>query len=158
LVNDGSGHKDTRAGADLLEYYNPKIVITQIGITDCAPRLLNRRKFSSKLLNVSPQFVKGPVYKYLKKHRERTVANADLSMEDFERNWVSYIERARESGTKILCIMISKPTRLVVSKSPEIGKAIELYNQILIRLANKYEHFILLEPYTQEEVDVLALD
>lgn len=158
LINDGSGFQDKRKGADVLEYYSPKVVITQIGITDCAPRLLNKDKLSTKMLNVSPGFIKNPIYKFLKKNRVRSINNADVNIIDFEKNWVNYIERARPLGTKILCILISKPTRLVRSKSPEIYKSIELYNAVLHRLNDNYDNFTILEPYTQDEIDLYALD
>lgn len=158
LVNDGAGSKDSRRGADLLEYYTPKLVITQIGIADCAPRLLYKNKFSTKVLNLSPNFIKKRIYKIIKKVKKRSIKNADLTLATFENNWVNYIERAKQLNTKVICILISKPTALVTSKSPEIYKAIDLYNSKLIELSQKYDNFLILEPYTQDEINEFALD
>lgn len=158
LVNDGAGYKDTRRGADLLEYYTPKVVITQIGITDCAPRLLNKSKKFTKILNLSPNFIKTMTYKVIKKIKIRTIENADVSILEFEKNWQSYIERAKKLNTQILCVLISKPTSLVTKKSPEIKKAIELYNTKLIKFSEQYDNFNVLEPYKQDEIDLFAID
>src|SRR5690554_2952573 len=47
LVSDGAGAGDKIRSADLLEYYSPNLVITQIGMTDCAPRLFKVKGFFS---------------------------------------------------------------------------------------------------------------
>lgn len=158
LVNDGAGYKDVRRGADLLEYYNPKLVITQIGITDCAPRLLNKNKFTTKLLNVSPSFFKKYIYNFLKKHKKRSVENADVSLKQFENNWINYITRAKNLDTNILCILISKPTTIVKEKSPEIEHAINLYNEKLLSFEQNYDNFYVLEPFSQNAINQYAID
>jgi hypothetical protein len=44
------GIKGISKGGDLLEFYMPDIVITQIGITDCTPRYFDRNKLFTKIL------------------------------------------------------------------------------------------------------------
>lgn len=158
LVNEGSGHGDNIGSSDLLEYYNPKLVITQIGIADCAPRLIKRFSPIVKLINVSPNTIKKPFYYILKKIRTRKVKYADVSIKEFRNNWENYIERAFNLGTEIICVLISEPTSIVKEKSPEIKKAIDIYNKILIELDKKYSNFTTIEAYSQSEIDSISLD
>lgn len=158
LVNEGAGFKDKRRGADLLEYYQPNIIITQIGITDCAPRLLKNNSLFTKILNLSPNLIKSLIYKIIKKLKKRSIKNADVGLIKFESNWVNYIQRAAELNANIICILISRPTTLVQTKSPEISDAIQLYNSKLISFNSKYKNFYIIEPFTQEEINEYAID
>jgi lysophospholipase L1-like esterase len=158
LINDGAGQKDIRRGADLLEYYNPSFVITQIGITDCAPRLLNKKSVFTKLLNSLPNFIKKRIYSFLKNNIKRKIENSDVNLLDFKKNWTDYLERALKIKTTVLAIKISKATSIVKEKSPEIETAINLYNGIYDELADEFSNFHILEPFTQEEINKYAID
>jgi acyl-CoA thioesterase-1 len=57
LVTIGGGEKIEGAfptGADCLEHYMPEIVIIQLGIVDCAPRLINEKSFLWKIVRRLP--------------------------------------------------------------------------------------------------------
>ena len=158
LVNEGSGFGDKIGSADLLEYYSPKFVITQIGIVDCAPRLIKRFSAIVKLINISPNFIKKTFYSIIKKTRKRKVKHADLTVKEFRYNWETYIARAFKLKTQIICILISEPTSVVRNKSPEIKTAIDIYNNVLLDLDNKYSNFTTIEPYSQSQIDLVSLD
>lgn len=158
LKNEGSGHGDKIKGSDLLEYYEPKIVITQIGIVDCAPRLIKRFSLIVKLVNISPKFIKNTFYSILKNYRNRKVKYADLTRDEFKANWENYIQRAASIKTEIICVLISEPSSIVKEKSPEIKKAIDIYNSILIELSIRYVNFTIVEAYSQSQIDLISLD
>lgn len=158
LLKEGAGFKDTRRGADLLEYYNPDVVITQIGVTDCAPRYLKRYKMSTKILNKMPSFIKKRVYQIIKKYSERNVKNADVPLEKFATYFRNYTERAAEINTKIICVLIAPATSLLKEKSLNMASAIELYNSELIKIAEEFPNFIVISPYTIDEIDSVAID
>lgn len=160
LVTEGGGGKgDIPMGADLLEYYSPDIVIIQIGITDCAPRLLNRNKFSTKFLNRLPLKIRSNVYRYLKKNKVRKKENSYITPDDFRNNLIDYFERSKNIQSKIIVILISKPTRLVLSKNPELNENIEKYNKIFIDTSKKYDVVKCIIPFEDKiDMEKIAID
>jgi hypothetical protein len=158
LVDDGAGAGDTRRGADLLEYYNPNFVITQIGITDCSPRLLKRNKKSTKIINELPDFLSKLIYDFVRKNKGRAIKNADLSVSEFRQCWINYIQRAKDLNTFVICVKISIPTSLFLSKSPLSASAIDLYNNVFEKLALEYSNLICFDPYNQSDIDRVAID
>ena len=45
LINEGGG------GLDLLEFYLPGIIILQLGLAECAPRLFKKNGFEKRFIN-----------------------------------------------------------------------------------------------------------
>lgn len=159
LVSDGAGAGDKTRSADLLEYYSPDLVITQIGVTDCAPRLFKKGSFISYLLHVLPNNFGKFVVNSLKKYRGRKAIYADVSPEKFKTNWKQYIERCKKNDVFVICILIGMPAkRFIANKSPEIIDSIKKYNSILIQIANNHNNVYCIEPFTEEEVETCALD
>jgi acyl-CoA thioesterase I len=158
LVSDGAGAGDKIRSADLLEYYSPGLIITQIGITDCAPRLYKKSWFYSYLFHILQNNLVRIIVTILKKYRGRKEAYADVTPQNFEKNWKQYLDRCRNKNTQLICILIALPSNLFLSKSPEILSAINRYNSILIKLAEKYNNVHCLKPFTQEEIEICTLD
>jgi acyl-CoA thioesterase I len=78
LVTLGGGEKGVDKwpkGADCLEAYMPAIVILQLGIVDCAPRLLhkNERHLVSRLPALLSNFYLRVLKKIRKRRTERTI-------------------------------------------------------------------------------------
>lgn len=158
LVSDGAGVGDKIRSSDLLEYYSPDFVITQIGITDCAPRLYKRRGFLSYLFHVSPQCVSSRIIKVLKRYRGRKEAFSYVSPERFMSNWKQYLERCERNNVQVFCILIGFPANKFILKSPNILNAIAKYNSILVELSNRFKNVRCITPLTQDEVEEMALD
>lgn len=158
LVEEGGGVKNIMKGADLLELYNPDIVITQIGITDCSPRLVKKEAILTKIINHAPAIIRNAYYSYKKKYGKRLPQNADVSELVFKENWKNYIERANKINTIIICILISPVTKEFMSKSPYIVDSITKYNKILIELQSTYSNFRLLSPIQQDLIEELTCD
>lgn len=157
LMDDGAGAGDSRRGADLLEYYNPDLVITQIGITDCSPRLLKRDKLYTKVINSLPRGVSNVIYNYIRRTKGRTLKNNDLTTEEFRNCWENYIKRANEIGTKILCILIAPAVGRFIAANPLVEESIRIYNQVLWDLSQQYTNFICILPFAKLEMEEFAL-
>jgi len=71
---------------DCLEYYNPEIVIIQLGIVDCAPRILNRNTLFYKILSRLPNSIQTKIWGVVKKVKKRSVNTVDVDEKKFEDN------------------------------------------------------------------------
>jgi len=158
LVNDGAGSEDIRRGADLLEYYHPDLVITQIGITDCSPRLLKRDRKVTKIVNELPYFISKLIYDFVRKTKGRTIKNNDLSPIEFKKCWINYIERAKLLNTQIICIKIGFVSNQFSKQNPMVCKSIVIYNEVLDELSLKYSNFSVIIPFSQNEIDKISVD
>ena len=132
---------------DFLENYNPDIVILQVGIVDCAPRLFKSSSTFIKLINRTPKFINEPFWKLVKKYKKRSDKNADVSLENFKFNLENFIKRAVKINTeKIILIKIQKPGLKMVNKNPFILDSIKKYNLVFDDLKNKYNLIIVINP------------
>ena len=154
LVMEGGG------GVDLLERYNPNLVIIQMGLAECAPRLFKKTGFEhfflTKLIPRSCQ----PVYvDFVKKRRVRSPYITDVSPDQFRSNITNYFERAEKIGTRIITVLMHRPNRIFVFKSPHIGKNIELYNGIYKETASRFPNVETIDPFEKDaDIDALTLD
>lgn len=119
-----------------LQFYTPKIVILQIGIVDCSPRLI---KFStiqnlSKLLPLKVNLFLDNFKRFLftspklSKYRFRS----DVDVKDFEKNINTIVNRYFKDSI-IVYIPIGWPNKRYVFESKYIRKFVEKYNDILKR-------------------------
>jgi len=154
LVTEGGGDllKEFPLGADCLEFYKPTAIILQLGIVDCAPRLLtNIDKVILKFLpnKISNTYIKG--IKFLKK---RKVANTLVSLERFEENLRIYIERCTIAEVKtIILIGIPYPDERMIKKNPGIIFNIEKYNKCLLNFSEKYFSVKFINPLDSREYE-----
>lgn len=80
---------------DFLENYLPNIVILQVGIVDCAPRLYKTNTVLIKIINRIP-YVSTIFWQLSKRFKKRSLANADVSLELFRNNIIDYLIRCKE--------------------------------------------------------------
>lgn len=122
-------------GADCLEAYCPDVVIVQLGIVDCAPRLLNTYdRIAIKLLPVS---YKQSFVKLIKIYRKRNVKNTLVPFDNFKNNWLNYLNRAIKGNAQIIIVSIALPNATFLSKNPEINININNYNNFLFQLVDQ---------------------
>lgn len=152
LVKEGALSK----GYDLLEYYKPDFVITQIGITDCSPRLLKREKSSTKLINYLPHTISKFIYDIVRKTKGRTISCCDIDNKTFYNCCAQYAERAKKMNTHIFCIKIAHTGIGVVKKSPHMNESIDLYNKEFDRLAANFNNVTVINPFP-DNVDIQEL-
>ena len=154
LVTEGGG------GADLLETYMPAVVILQIGITECAPRLFKKHGFENFLMKrIIPRRFIPDYIKYVKKRRGRNPEITEIPPHEYRNNIQNFAERCEKRNCRLLIIKILKPTSLYLSKSPHVKQNIDLYNSITAEIAGKYSCITLIDPLEEiENIDHLCVD
>ncbi|MDR6940547.1 hypothetical protein [Mucilaginibacter pocheonensis] len=159
LVSEGGDVTNVKKGADLLEYYNPDIVILQLGIVDCSPRYVNKRNLFVKILYKLPGKIQSVIFSAIKKYGARNPKYAFVTSSAFRNSVDSYLSRALETGTKVMAISIAPVTEEFVRKSPHIINSINEYNGIYRELRNKYPNFFVVDPFgAGVDINRIALD
>lgn len=146
-------------GSDCLEFFRPDIVIIQLGIVDCAPRLIKTRSIHRKLVNFMPAAFRMKYLTFLKRFRGRTASRVDVKLSAFKGNIENYIARAKvQSVQKLIFIGIALPDASFVSKSPQIESNVINYNSVL-RSASLSENFVyFMEPLNSKVHEGIFVD
>lgn len=139
-------------GKDALDYFSPNIVITQIGITDAAPRLLKRNGILFRVLNKLPRKISTLVYNFLRRYRGRQLKYCDLTPQQDYEHFDNYCKRAANLGVKVFMIEIAHAMSNVVKVSPNINNCIDIFNDQLYRVASIHSNAEIIK--TVEAVDV----
>jgi acyl-CoA thioesterase-1 len=151
LNGEGNG------GADCLEFYRPNIAVLQLGICDCAPRVLHRR--TASIVYRLPFGVGSRLSAWLEQGRGRKADNCYVALPDYERNVRAYLTRARACGTTVIAIAVAPATRLMLEKNPLVGGQIEAYNAALDGLAHDFANFRVVHPFRgSASVDEMFVD
>ncbi|QEC78076.1 SGNH/GDSL hydrolase family protein [Mucilaginibacter ginsenosidivorax] len=159
LITEGGDVVNVKQGADLLEYYNPDVVILQLGIVDCSPRYVNNRNVFVKILNQMPNKVQSFFYRFIKKYTTRNPNYAFVRADKFKKILEQFILRAAAISTKVLAITIAPVTEEFVRKSPHIRKSIASYNNIYKELSSKFPGFFIVDPFDESvDIEFIALD
>lgn len=153
LVTLGGGIKGVDKwpkGGDCLEAYFPEIIIIQLGIVDCAPRLLN--SIDTIFLRLMPSFSKQLYINLIKRFRKRNNLNVLVSPIKFRHNFESYIGRALEiSVGMIILIKICTPGKEMVLKNPSIKENVSIYNGIIDDLEAKHAIVRVVDPLNSDK-------
>lgn len=155
LVTEGGGDKRFPHGADCLEFFKPDIVIIQLGIVDCAPRLIRENSILSIILRIMPAQIRNALIWIVKKVKKRSVDNAYVSLTEFRDNLLNYLNRGENSGVKkVVFIKICTPDNKFIDKNPTIIEAINAYNKVFDELESKFKWVITIDPlsFTGEEI------
>lgn len=154
LVTEGGG------GADLLETYMPALVILQIGITECAPRLFRKHGLENFLMKrIIPRRFIPDYIKYVKRKRGRDPEITEIPPHEYRSNILNFAERCEKINCRLLIIKILKPTSLYLLKSPHVKQNIDLYNSISAEIAGEYSCTTILDPLPDiGNIDHLCVD
>ncbi len=132
---------------DFLENYQPSIVILQVGIVDCAPRLYKTNSLLVKIINRSPSLIKNTFWVLSKKYKKRSSVNADVYLNEFGENISSYLKRCEKNNIKnCIIIKIQIPGEVMIKKSPDIMRAIEIYNNKIEDVSSQYKFVKIISP------------
>ena len=127
-------------GRDALDYFKPDAVITQIGVTDAAPRLMKRGSLSTRIVNRLPRKISTAIYNYLRKHRGRRLEYCDLTPQQLHDHFDTYCKRAAVLGVKVFMIEICHATQKVLNVSPKYNECIDIFNEQLHKVAAENEN------------------
>jgi len=132
---------------DSLENFEPNIVILQVGIVDCSPRLLPKDFFFTKLIGILPKYFSSPIWRVIKKITIRRVRFADVSPFNFKKNLYDYFSRCNKLGIeKLVFIKISKPGTNMIIKNKHIVSQVELYNNLIDKVSKQFAFVELINP------------
>ena len=115
---------------DTLEYISPDIIIIQLGIVDCAPRLL--WFYEEQIISRLPFFISKRYIQFIKLFRNRNIKRRYVSKEKFNLLLKDYIKRAKDIKVKkIILTPIPEPSTILLNKNSMIKDSIKEYNNIL---------------------------
>ena len=127
-------------GSDCLEIYNPEVVILQLGVVDCAPRLIVPKSISYYLLKLIPYRLHKVYIALLKKVKIRKSKKVYVKKKNFQKNIESYLRRCITAKVrKVIIIGICYPDSRIIDKSPYFVKNVTEYNAIYIEMGKKYD-------------------
>jgi len=157
LVSLGGGKNENDFvpnGADCLEFYKPDIIILQLGIVDCAPRLFHRDGIEIKLINRLPSNIKDKYIKIVKQVRTRNYRRSYVSAESFENNLRVYLNRCIVNNLKnVILIGIPYPDNRMIEKNQNIYSAVNYYNRIYLLLEKDYSIVKVIFPLDSRKYD-----
>jgi lysophospholipase L1-like esterase len=156
LVTEGGG------GVDLLEMYMPDIVIIQLGMADCAPRLFDKRGLEYRIVSRTlPAWARRRYIDHVKKHRVRDPEVTEVSPEEFRSNCAAFFRRAQAIGARILLIPILPPMDLMIRKSPHVRRNVDRYNGIYREVVAQFANVEIVDPFRNNsgmDINELAID
>lgn len=138
-------------GRDVLEYYHPNFVITQIGITDAAPRLFKRSALTTKIINHLP-FSK-LIYNIARKTRGRVLKNCDLTPAQFKNEFSKYVIRAKLHNIHVFIIEISHATNKVLKASPHYNECVDIFNDKLKEVEKEHDNVSIIPVLDVDNID-----
>jgi acyl-CoA thioesterase I len=146
LISEGVDERSGVRGVDLLENYAPDLVVTQLGIVDCAPRLFDKKSVVFKCIRRLPKKAQEIAYHWQRRHGGRRLDCADVKVAEFRKNLEMYYQRAKYLGVYVISFLIFPATEAFRAKSPDIDKAIMLYNNVYFELSKLHHNVQLLQP------------
>lgn len=124
---------------EYLYFYDPAIVILQLGICDCAPRYMRTSSVCYRLLQKMPDIVQTFFWRIYKKFVKRSLKRTDVPLQRFENNLQNYIQQCMLSEIQhIICIKIITPGPAMLKSNPLIMDSVKCYNEVYDRLALQY--------------------
>ncbi|WP_135303633.1 SGNH/GDSL hydrolase family protein [Haloarcula amylovorans] len=140
-----------------LELYSPDYVVLQIGIVDCAPRLLSKNE-KSLLTSVPFEFVSRASSYAIKQLRDRSRQRTYVSKTEFEANLRDYLERAEDVDVDQLVVLkILTAGEKYIEKNPNVQQAITEYNRILDAVAAEFDFVETLRPLADTDDEEAAI-
>ncbi len=141
-----------------LEIFEPNVIILNIGIVDCAPRLFSRRE--SYFVDRMPERLRKILIFLAKRLRTRTDLRAYVDPREFEANVRQYLERCRnEKIEHFIIIGIPTPDERTLVKNPRLSDAAARYNAIYKRLCMDFNFVTFIDPlHPNESVSSLYLE
>lgn len=127
-----------------IQFKKPDTVIVQVGIVDCAPRIISLKEKDILNSKFIPRMFRESLIRYRKKNKQKIIARAPLkrvytSPIDFKRNLQQFISKIKSEQRNIDLIFIPIVANIpfMEESSPSYGSNIDLYNRIIKELADK---------------------
>jgi len=141
LASDNQNHHGRE-----LEFYEPEIIVLQVGIVDCAPRYLSRT--SKELVKALPSEIltTGSIYA-ARGFRRRSPRRAYVSESEFRENLRAYFQRARDAGVaEVISVKILSAGEKYRDRNPVAVEPIREYNTAMDDIAGEFDRVTVLHP------------
>lgn len=116
----------------ILIYTKPDLIILQVGIVDCSPRVLKNSELN--FLKKIP-IINSVVHRIIKKYYRQLSSLRNLSYIDPYLFKLNLEQIKRDFKNNIWCVLpIGLPCDAYIHKSPLIAERITIYNEILIQV------------------------
>lgn len=128
------------------KYYEPDIVIFQLGICDCSPRYINDRKFVWNLLIKVFKLLKleSFFWKIIKVVFSRTRDTVYTDKGDFMMCYDSIVQKFLNNGVKqMIIVKICHVAKETLIKNKYINDNIEDYNYVIDSICEKYKEWLI---------------
>ncbi|MBQ7209007.1 MAG: SGNH/GDSL hydrolase family protein [Lentisphaeria bacterium] len=134
---------------ELLPSYLPDVVIVQLGIVDCVPRIFT--KLESALLARLPERIRNILIRLGKHVRKRSERRAYVKPDACRRNWQAFLDQADEMDCRVLVIPVALPGKVFSADNPGAEKSIRQYNESVGCLAAGSPRAAVLPSWDREE-------
>lgn len=133
-----------------LEAFDPHMVVLNLGIVDCAPRLFRRAE--SFFLERLPERLREWIISVARRLRRRNDRRAYVPPARFERNLRQYFERCEAAGVERLVVIgIISPDDRALERNPGLRGASSRYNAIYRELCRHFDFAVFIEPLRPKE-------
>ncbi len=139
--NDAKKQSSAQAIFDDCEVFQPSVVIMQIGIVDCAPRLFGKK--TGYAISFLPNFIRSTLIDFFSKRRfffTKYFPKTYVSKEAFKQGIERLLETFAQQNTQVICVSIAATTNANNEKSFSFDENINEYNAILKKLCEKYNN------------------
>ena len=135
--------------SELLASYLPDIVIVQLGLVDCVPRLFTQ--LENSILIRTPQWLRNKLI-WLGKHlRKRSEKRAYVKPKAYQKNWQIFLNKTAELNCAVIIIPVARPGTIFFASNPEAEKAILLYNKCIRNLTKTIPQAEVLADWDKKE-------
>lgn len=128
-----------------IKYYHPEVVISHIGATDCAPRVINDKSLfwrfmirMAKLSGCSKLF-----WKIVKLFFKRSPNRVYVSVDQFKNNIIKFTNKLISLGVdRVIYLKISPYGNSVVIRNQYINDNVEKYNKVFDEIKEMYPRLV----------------
>ena len=124
-----------------LKYFRPEFSIVQLGICDCAPRIINSKRLFWRIYFKLFQLFNNTevAWRIVKKFYKRNNPNrVVVPFEQFKKNNRCFVENCIKIRSKVVYISIPIPSSSLKEKSALLEQNIRKYNSVYLELSNRY--------------------
>ena len=156
-ANDSGRQSTKQSLRESIDLLQPDVIVIQLGIVDCAPRLFTRMEthFVRYLLGVRT-FIR----KFMSKRRHfftKLLPKTYVKKADFEKNILKIVERGREYDASVLVVNIANTSERNKERSYGFEKNILAYNNILQEIVNDNK-LTLIDMYSMNCKEIMLED
>ena len=137
--NDAKKQSGIQSLFDDFEVFLPSVVIMQLGIVDCAPRVFGKK--AGYIVSLLPNFIRSKLIAFFSEHRlffTKHFPKTYVSKEQFKLGIERLLEMFSRQNTQVICISIAATTDSNNQKSFSFDKNISAYNAVQKELCEKY--------------------